>query len=168
MSENYPPYPTKLVPGGAGGAPTPAGGERYYPSTPGGTAQGMPTPGGGPAGAPGFNRQKFVESYANMVARTWADESYLELILADPAGTFAAAGLPVAEGAVFRIIQCKVTGQGSIGEQVDAWLEGIRTGRYDVFVPIRPDDIEIPGGGAPGACAGGDINCCCTPCCCCT
>jgi hypothetical protein len=163
MTENYPPYPTKLVPGGTGGAPTPAGGERYYPLRPEGTEE-IPTSGGAAAGAPGFNRQKFVENYANMVARTWTDESYLNLILADPGGALAAAGLPVTEGAVFRIIQCKVTGQGSIGEQVDAWLEGIRTGRYDVCLPIKPDDIEITGAGEAGGCA---VACCCTPSCSC-
>jgi hypothetical protein len=102
-----------------------------------------------------------------MVARAWTDESYLDLILADPAGTLAAAGMQAAPGAVFRIIQCKITGQGSIDDQVDAWLEGVRTGRYDVYLPIKPDDIEMPGGGGADACAGGD-SCCCCPCCCCT
>jgi len=171
MATNYPPYPTKLVAGGAQGgaggeASTPPSGERYYPPTPqritaGGGAEAATAPGG----APGFNRLQFVEKYANMVARTWTDPTYLETLLADPVRTLVAAGLQATEGAVIRFIQCKVTGQGSIDEQVEKWLEGLRTGRYDIYLPIMPDDVEIPSDAAVG---GDDINCCCTPCCCCT
>jgi hypothetical protein len=162
MTENYPPYPHKLVPEGAGGS-IPAGGEPYYPPTP----EGGSKPTGGQAPPTGFNRRKFVESYANMVARTWTDDTYLELINSNPAETLKAAGLQPTEGAVFRIIHCKITGMGNVDQQVDAWVEGYRTGLFDLYLPIKPDDIDVtPGGGDPGACAGG--GCCCTPCCCCT
>lgn len=168
--EQYPPIPSKLmVSGGAAGGSA----ERYYPSTPGGAAGGadepIPPPGdtGAPAG-PGFNRTEFIKNYANMVAQTWVDDSYLQLILAKPAETLAAAGLPTAGGATIRPIQCKLTGSGQITDQVAAWVEGNRTGLYDLWLPIKPDDVDVsPGGGAPDACAGG-ASCCCTPCCSCT
>jgi hypothetical protein len=160
MSENYGPYPTKLVPSGGGGVPPASGGEKYYPSTPSGVT---PT-GGAPMPVPGFNRQKFVENYANMVARTWAEPNYLELILADPVSALTAAGLPVPDGSVVRIIQHKILGQGTMEDQIDKWIEGLQSGRFDVYLPMVPDDVEIPE--SP---TGGDVSlCCCSPCCCCT
>jgi hypothetical protein len=160
MSQNYPPYPTKLVPEGGEAA---SGGEPYYPPKP----DKITPEGGGPGGIRGFNRQRFIKNYANMVARTWVDESYLELLLASPAETLAAAGLEATEGAVFRIIQVKITGMGSVDQQVDAWVEGFRTGLYDLYLPIKPEDIDIELGGEMAE-AGDTYCCCCTPCCCCT
>jgi len=109
-----------------------------------------------------------MKSYANMVAQTWIDPNYLQLLLADPANTLAGAGLPTVDGAVIRIVQVKITGMGRVEDQVQAWVEGGRTGLYDLWLPLKPDDVDVSvGGGDPGACAGG-ASCCCTPCCCCT
>jgi hypothetical protein len=159
MTVNYPPYPTRLVPSGSGPS-TASGGEPYYPPRPGAAV--APAGGSQPGG---FNRQKFIKDYANLVARTWADDTYLELILADPADTLAAAGLDTPEGAVFRIVQCKLTGMGTIDQQVDAWVEGYHTGLFDLFLPIKPDEVDVTAGGVD---AEGGASCCCTPCCCCT
>jgi len=125
-----------------------------------------------PVTGPGFNRQELIKNYANLVARTWVDETFLDLLLASPAETLARAGMPTAPGAQIRIIQCKLTGMGKIEDQVNSWIEGMRTGLYDIWMPIKPDDVDLaPGGGGVDACAGGDGDvscCCCTPCCCCT
>jgi hypothetical protein len=102
-----------------------------------------------------------------MVARTWTDDTYLQLILSNAADTLAKAGIATVPGAVIRIVQVKITGSGSIDDQVDAWIEGNRTGLYDLFLPIKPDDFDVTAGGGPDACAGGAC-CCCTPCCSCT
>jgi hypothetical protein len=161
VTENYPPYPTKLIPEG-GGAPS-GGGEPYYPPTPAGSTTGGAEK---PASSSTFNRQKFVKSYANMVARTWTDESYLELVRTNTAETLSGAGLDAPEGSVFRIIECKITGMGNVDQQVQAWVEGYRTGLFDLYLPIKPEDVEIPEGGDPSATGGS--SCCCTPCCCCT
>jgi hypothetical protein len=130
-------------------------------------------PGGGPPppAAPGpiFNRQAFIQGYANMVARTWMDDTYRQLVVSSPADTLAQAGMPTIAGAVIRVIQHQITGSGKIEDQVDAWIAGNTSGLYDLFLPIKPDQFDVtPGGGAAGgdACAGG--GCCCCPCCCCT
>jgi len=154
--------------GAAGGSEQ--GREPQYPSQPGSQGGGRtpPTDTISPQG-PGFSRKDFIKSYADMVARTWTDESFLDLILASPADALAGAGMPTAPGATFRIVQHKITGSGQIKDQVDAWVEGNRTGLYDLFLPMRPDDVDFEpgGGGDPNACAGG-FGCCCCPCCCCT
>jgi len=121
---------------------------------------------GGPTG-PGFSRRDFITAYADMVAQTWIDDQYLDLLLASPAEVLARAGIPTAPGATIRIIQVKLTGMGKVEDQVNSWIEGNRTGLYDLWLPLKPDDIDLsPGGGDPNACAGG-ASCCCTPCCCC-
>jgi hypothetical protein len=169
--ESYPPVPSRLVSGGGGSEPTGTT-EPYYPPLPG---QGGMSGGGGrkpptdvePPTGPGFRRKDFIKAYANMVAQTWVDDSYLQLILANPVETLAAAGLPTAPGATIRPVQVKMTGTGQISDQVDAWVEGNRTGLYNLWLPIKPDDVDMaPGGGGADACVGG-ASCCCSPCCCC-
>jgi len=114
----------------------------------------------------GVNRQALIKNYANMVARTWADDSYLQSILSNPVDVLAKAGLPTTPGAVIRIVQHKLTGMGKIDDQVDAWIAGVRTGLYDLFLPMKPEGVQVSGGA--GAMGGGDACCCCSPCCCCT
>ena len=67
-----------------------------------------------------------------MTARTWMDEQYLELVLASPVETLEKAGMHTISGAVIRIIQHKITGSGKIEDQVNAWIEGNRTGLYEL------------------------------------
>ena len=169
-----PPVPTRLTPAGGapGGTPGTTQGGQYYPPVPGGGGTTGPSNGGpGAPGAPGvaFNRQSFIQAYANMVARTWMDDSYMQLVVSNPADTLAQAGMPTIAGAVIRVLQHKITGSGKIEDQVDAWIAGNASGLYDLFLPMKPDQFDVtPGGGAAGgdACAGG--GCCCCPCCCCT
>ena len=143
----------------------PIGGNLPPGSAPGGTIPGGPDiP---PSGNAGLNRQDFIRNYANLVSRCWAEDSYLRLVLASPAETLAAAGIPTVEGAIIRVIQHKITGSGKIEDQVDAWLLGNETGLYDLFLPMKPEELEIDPGAGGDACAGGD-TCCCCPCCCCT
>jgi hypothetical protein len=102
-----------------------------------------------------------------MVARTWIDEAFLELLRADPVTTCNNSGLPTVAGAVVRIIEVKITGTGQVKDQVDAWIEGNRTGLYDLWLPIRPDEWDEEAGGMIEV-STGDYCCCCCPCCCCT
>lgn len=168
MTQEFPPTPTKLETAGGGSVEGTTVGEPYYPPNPNpgaGTSAGSRPP---QQGGPGFSRQQFMKSYANMVAQTWIDPNYEQLLLSDPVNTLAAAGLPTVEGAVIRIVQVKITGMGRVEDQVDAWVEGARTGLYDLWLPLKPDDVDVSvGGGDPSACVGG-ASCCCTPCCCCT
>jgi len=165
----YPPYPQQSGVAGGGDRGTTQGAV-YYPSTPGqggapsGYSGQAPQPG---SGAVTINRQAFIKAYADMVARSWMDDAYRELILSDPANALAKIGISTLPGAVIRVIEHKITGSGKIEDQIDTWVKGNQTGLYDLFLPMRPEDFDAsPGGGAPDACAGG--GCCCTPCCCCT
>jgi hypothetical protein len=110
------------------------------------------------------NRQEFIRNYANLVARTWVDESFLELLRANPVDTLARAGMPTIPGAVVRVVEMKLTGQGRIEEQIDRWIEGNRTGLYDLWLSMKPEGVDV----AVGGLASVDACCCCTPCCCCT
>jgi hypothetical protein len=168
MPDTYPPTPVKLQT--AGGSTEPPQDPRYYPPTPSNVTPPPPTPtGGGPGSSGGgFNRKAFIKAYANMVARTWVDEQYLELLLASPVEVLERAGIHTIPGAVLRIIQHKITGSGKIEDQVDAWITGNRTGLYDLYLPMKPDDVEIPTTGGAMSVETGDYCCCCCPCCCCT
>jgi hypothetical protein len=124
--------------------------------------------GAGSLGGAGLNRQDFIKNYANMVARCWTDDSYRQLVLANPADTLGGAGLGTVAGAVIRVIEHKITGSGKIEDQVASWLDGHKSGLYNLFLPLKPDEFDVDPGGGGDACAGGDNSCCCCPCCCCT
>ncbi|HEY3968723.1 MAG TPA: hypothetical protein VGM05_29515, partial [Planctomycetaceae bacterium] len=108
------------------------------------------------------NRLDLIKGYANVVAKTWTDSSYLQKLLDDPASILGGGGMPTVPGAQVRVIQMKITGLGKVEEQVDQWIKGNETGQYDLYLPMKPDNVT------PDASGGGDINCCCSPCCCCT
>jgi hypothetical protein len=103
-----------------------------------------------------------------MVARTWTDDSYLQLLLSDPVDTLAQAGIQTIPGAVIRIVQHQITGTGRIEDEVDAWVAGNQSGLYDLFLPMKPDYVDFSGGGGASAVGGDGNSCCCSPCCCCT
>ncbi len=144
----------------------------YYPPRPKGmgasAAPGGTLGGAGAVSGAGLNRQEFIKSYANIVARTWVDDSFRQLVLTDPTNTLAGGGMPTVEGAIIRVIEHKITGSGKIEDQVDAWLEGNKSGLYDLFLPMKPDEFDVDVGAGGEGCAGGDNSCCCCPCCCCT
>lgn len=168
----YPPLP-KTPSGSSGGAAvggTTQGFTYFSPNSPGTSSQGSPggSPGGaGSVGGSGLNRQDFIRKYANIIAKTWVDDSFQQMILTDPVNTLAGAGIPTVAGAVIRVIKHTITGSGKIEDQVDAWLEGNKTGLYNLFLPNKPEEFDVPTGGGDG-CIGGDNTCCCCPCCCCT
>ena len=106
---------------GRGAGRGPAGG--------GAATGGMGDPGMAADAAIGaINRQNLIKGYANMVARCWVDDSYLQLVLTNTAQTLADAGMPTVDGAVIRVIQHVITGSGKIEDQVDSWLRGNETG----------------------------------------
>ena len=158
MPQNFPnwtdPLPKKIMKGSGGTAP---------PKT---------TEGGGifdsigaavsSAASTVVNRLDLIKNYANVVAKTWTDQNYLNKLLDDPVGTLGGAGMQTVPGAQVRVIQLKITGLGRVEEQVDHWIKGNMTGQYDLYVPIKPDNV------VPDPSMGGDVNCCCSPCCCCT
>lgn len=171
---NYPPVPSKLIPatGGAGESSGTTQGAPYFPPTPDRVSRPEESSGGGPTGnqGQGFNRQAFTKAYANLVARTWVDDQYLELLLANPVETLTRAGITSIPGAVIRIIQHRITGTGRIEDQVEDWIRGNQTGLYELWLPFKPEDVDLSGesGGALAVEESGGSCCCCSPCCCCT
>jgi hypothetical protein len=163
--QTFPSVPKGMEPGGAGGG---APSFPTFPSQPGGGSSAPPTPGGAPSlpGVPAINRKQFITNYANMVAKTWVDDSYRQLLLRDPVNTLTAAGIPTVPGAQVIVVENKITGVGKVEDEVDAWIEGNQTGKYLLWLPIKPDDVNLSGGG-PDSAEGGWC-CCCTPCCSCT
>jgi hypothetical protein len=97
------------------------------------------------------------------VARTWSDPTFLQLLLSNTVDTLTQHGLPTIPGAVVRVLQIKSTSLGQIEEVLDRWIGGMKTGLYDLWLPLKPEAIQVPPAG------GGNLDgCCCTPCCCCS
>src|SRR5205807_3290542 len=78
------------APGGAGGGDP--GAFPTYPSQPTGAFQ-LPSSVeyGRLLSVPTINRLQFIKAYANMVARTWTDDSFRQLLLSDPVTALASA-----------------------------------------------------------------------------
>jgi hypothetical protein len=128
-------------------------------------AAGSPLGGGGISASSQLqiNRQDFIKNYAALVARTWSDPSFLQLLLSNTVDTLTQHGLPTIPGAIVRVLQIRSTSRGKIDEVLDRWISGIKTGLYDLWLPLKPESLEMPPTGGSG-----NLNCCCTPCCCCT
>ena len=144
----YPPSPMSSSAAGGGPVPGTTQGATYYPSMPdgmqsSGTTSSGSSGGAGSVGGAGLNRQDFIKNYANMVARCWADDSYRQLLLANPTDTLGGAGLGTVFGAVVRVIEHKITGSGKIEDQVNHWLEGHKTGLYNLFLPQKPAEFDF-------------------------
>jgi len=100
-----------------------------------------------------------------VAARCWVDQAFYQLLTTDPVSTLASAGIPTVPGAQIVIVENKITGIGRVEDQVDEWIKGNQTGQYLLWLPVKPDDINITGaGGGPE----GGASCCCCPCCSCT
>jgi hypothetical protein len=70
-------------------------------------------------------------------------------------------------GAEVVVVETVITGVGKVEDALDEWVKGNTTGRYLLWVPIKPDNVDLsPGAG--GSAVGGDACCSCCPCCCCT
>lgn len=160
---SFPSTPERLLPPG-GGAPTNPSIAPSYPSAP------PAAPGGAPVlpPVPAVNRNQFIRNYAALVARTWVDEAFRQLLLSDPVTTLANAGIPVVSGAEVVLVETKITGVGKVEDAVDEWVKGNVSGRYLFWLPIKPDNVDISTGPGGGAGAVGGACCSCCPCCCCT
>ena len=105
-----------------------------------------------------INRQGFIKAYADMVARTWTDDSSLDLILSDTANALSKVGIPTVPGAVIKVIEHRITGSG---KSKIRWMPGWKaTGRVFTiyFCPLsrmistpRPAEARLMG--APAAAA---------------
>jgi hypothetical protein len=163
-----PSFPSQppLPPGAGGGAQNPS----IAPSYPA-TAPTSPPPGGAgtlPA-VPAVNRNQFIRNYAALVARTWVDQSFLQLVRSDPVTTLANAGIPTVGGAEVVVVETTITGVGKVEDALEEWIKGNVTGRYLLWLPIKPDNVDLSTGPGGGSAIGGDGPCCsCCPCCCCT
>jgi hypothetical protein len=158
---NYAPLPYKIMKGaGAGTPPQSASGGGLLGDIGNAVSSAVSTVTS--AASTVVNRLDLIKGYANVVAKTWTDSSYLQKLLDDPASILGGGGMPTVPGAQVRVIQMKITGLGKVEEQVDQWIKGNETGQYDLYLPMKPDNVT------PDASGGGDINCCCSPCCCCT
>jgi len=153
--------------GESGGAPIPSNPPITPPPMPLPPSQSsVPMP-GLPA-VPAVNRNQFIRNYAALVARTWVDPSFLQLLRSDPVTTLAHAGIPTVAGAEVVVVETVITGVGKVEDALDEWIKGNVTGRYCLWLPIKPDNVNLPTGPGGSAAGGGDACCSCCPCCCCT
>jgi hypothetical protein len=106
------------------------------------------------------NIQDFARKYADFIEKIWADPALLEKLHAQPVETLAAQDIVVQGGATVNIVMRVLDRSAKLAEQFGLWETGMRTGIYDIIIPIRPDagSILIPEGGEGG--------CCCCPCTC--
>ena len=160
---SFPSEPHRVLPPGAGGGAQNPSTPPSFPSTPatsGGGAVTLPA-------VPAVNRNQFIRNYAALVARTWLDASLLQLLRSDPVTTLANAGIPTVPGAEVVVVETVITGVGKVEDALEEWIKGNVTGRYLLWVPIKPDNIDLstePSGGMVSQ--NGCTTCC--PCCCCT
>ena len=107
------------------------------------------------------NIAKFPVLYSDLVEKAWEDQTYLAKLHENPIAVLADAGIPVQAGAVVNVVMRKLDRTAKLADQVGAWEDGIRTGIYDLILPIRPEGgdealiVQGPEGGDP---------CCCCPC----
>lgn len=107
------------------------------------------------------DRQTFIQNYGKLIVRTWAEPDYLESLENNPVPAIREEGLPIPDDAQVRVMVLEPTGKGEVDDQIEAWEKGELTGKYDLFIPKRPETMPS------GAMAAGGTYCCC-PCCCCT
>jgi hypothetical protein len=117
-------------------------------------------------------REVFVEAYTRVLIAAWSSELYVRRLHDDPVDAVAEHGLHIADGATLVVLH-EIPPEHDVPNldvAVTSWLEGVRTGRYLLYVPSTPqmktglltdDDLA-------SVIAGYQVNqCCCTPCCCC-
>lgn len=114
-------------------------------------------------------RSQFVSSYSKVVTQSWADASYRQKLVSDPADVLSSAGLDVPSGVTINVVT-DIQEDGELEDQIKLWEEGLESGAVTLYVPSAPqlDDGELSDSQLEAVAGGGDCCCSCTPCCTCT
>lgn len=105
-------------------------------------------------------RTEFPALYSSMILKLWTDAAFSADLKNDAKSALAGAGIKVPDEAIVNIIYRNLDQTAKLADQLAMWEEGIRTGIYDIIIPVKPAD------NSPLAAEGGD-PCCCCPCSCC-
>jgi hypothetical protein len=76
----------------------------------------------------------FISCYCRILARTWSDEEFSELLEADPLAVLAASGLTLRPDARISVIR-SVLHEPDVWLQLALWEDGDTTGNYVLHVP---------------------------------
>src|SRR4051794_25436136 len=87
-------------------------------------------------------RTEFPAVYSAMVLKAWNDPNFLVTLKQDPQAALAAAGIQAPAGSTVNIIFRNLDRTAKLADQLALWEEGIKTGVYDIIIPIKPDDKE--------------------------
>lgn len=102
-------------------------------------------------------RTEFPALYSSMILKLWGDPGYVDALKRDPKQALAGAGIDIPAKATVNIILRNLDRTAKLADQLAMWEEGVRTGVYDIIIPIKPNETTSL------AAEGGD-PCCCCPC----
>jgi hypothetical protein len=102
----------------------------------------------------------FPAKYSALMLKVWDSPDEIKRLEADPIGELKTAGIEVPPKAIVNIVRRNLDRNAKLADQLALWEQGIRSGVFDIIIPIRPDgDVTL-------VAEGGD-PCCCCPCSCC-
>lgn len=107
-----------------------------------------------------MQNQAFYEGYSKIVAKTWADPSFLDELKNDPAKILAENGIGTKPGSKIYVVKVEPTGEGDVEKQIEDWAKGDADGTYYLWIPDKPEELS-------DNVLGGDSTTC-TPCTTCT
>jgi hypothetical protein len=114
-------------------------------------------------------RSSFVSGYSKALTKAWGDKAYMSKLTSDPAGALKEVGFMVPAGVKVHVIT-KVSGKGTLEDQIKIWESGVKAGKADLYVPDTPQlkEGELSDQQLEAVAGGADCCCTCTPCCTCT
>ncbi|MER6084747.1 hypothetical protein [Streptomyces sp. NPDC001833] len=117
--------------------------------------------------AASLDKSQFVSAYARILTQAWSSDAFSRRLDADPRTVLAENGLETSPQAVVEIARPKDGNGPNLDAQISLWADGLRTGRFRLFVPYLPQmNITDLNDEDLGDLAGGTGNLCCSPCCC--
>lgn len=117
-------------------------------------------------------RKAFIDAYSQVVLASWADETFVERLEANPRATLAEVSFELPAGARVVVVRHEVpslgqAGSGDLDTQIELYETGLRTGRFIFHLPMAPqlDTTELDLDELASVAAGTEFCCCCCPMC---
>jgi hypothetical protein len=116
---------------------------------------------------------EFVQAYTQVLTQAWTDPSYLAELTANPKQVLTELGLDTGSASIQVVTTTE--GDGDLGEQVQLFEDGLKTGEVKLYVPATPPlsaaearMVNLDSEGDNIGPVAATPCCCCCPCCTCT